>query len=250
MATVASSKDRSAYEGLKPYKLSVRQFEKMIAARVFPANARVELLGGLLATKNITPKTSWFEDVPIYRLSVRQFEKMIAAKIFRHDTRVELLGGIPAVQMTKYSHHNYAVRRLGNMLRELVVPDHLVSEEKSIHLAMGWRPEPDIVVARGPDDRYRKTDPTADDIALIAEVSESTYTTDRGVKWRGYAAAGIAVYWIVNLDQRVIEVYTNPVGREKQASYENKTVFAASDGLPVVIAGQEIGRIAVNEILP
>ncbi len=113
-----------------------------------------------------------------------------------------------------------------------------------------WRPEPDVVVARGPDDRYRKADPTAAEIALIAEVAESTYPTDRGVKWQGYAAAGIRVYWIVNREQRAVEVYTNSAGRGKQANYKNKAVFAASDAVPVVIADREIGRIAVNEILP
>jgi len=50
MATVTASAktSRSADEGLIPYKLTVRQFDKMIVAGVLPEDANVELLGGLL----------------------------------------------------------------------------------------------------------------------------------------------------------------------------------------------------------
>jgi hypothetical protein len=46
---------QGAEKGLKPYRISVEQFEKMIDAGVFPDRPRVELLGGLLfrnMTKN------------------------------------------------------------------------------------------------------------------------------------------------------------------------------------------------------
>jgi Uma2 family endonuclease len=250
MATASGSKRRSAFEGLRPYKLNVRQYMKMIDAGIFPEGARVELIAGLLSTKNINVNTTWFEDVSIYRLSVSQFEKMITARIFPPSARVELLGGIPATQMTKHTPHNFAVGRLGNALREIVLPEYVVREEKSAPLTRVWRPEPDIVVAHGPDDRYRKADPSAAEVALIVEVAESSYSTDRGVKWHGYAAAAVPVYWIVNLEKRVVEVYTAPTGRGKNARYANKATFNAGDTVPVVITDREIGGVAVNEILP
>ena len=164
--------------------------------------------------------------------------------------RVELLGGIPAKKITKYPPHNFTVDRLSVRLNVLAFPDYLVREVKSVQLRKDWRPEPDVVVVPGPDDRYRKADPTAAEIALIAEVAESTYPTDRGVKWQGYAAAGIRVYWIVNREQRSVEVYTNSAGRGKQAKYDERITLGTNESIPLNLDGREIGRIAVNEILP
>lgn len=52
---MTTSPTQATHPGLRPYRLTVRQFETMIAAGVFPDGARVELLGGRLVeamTKN------------------------------------------------------------------------------------------------------------------------------------------------------------------------------------------------------
>jgi len=46
--------------------------------------------------------------------------------------------------------------------------------------------------------------------ALVIEVAESSLDFDRGQKGSLYARAGIADYWIVNLVDRVLEVYRDP----------------------------------------
>ena len=47
---------------------------------------------------------------------------------------------------------------------------------------------------------------------LIVEVAESSLAIDRGRKRRLYASCGVPEYWIVNLPERCIEVYTAPEG--------------------------------------
>jgi Uma2 family endonuclease len=69
---------------------------------------------------------------------------------------------------------------------------------------------------------------------------------DRGWKKRIYAAAGIDVYWIVNLVDGRVEVFTKPSGVE----YAEHQVFAPGDKVPVVLAGNGLGRIAVSDLLP
>jgi Uma2 family endonuclease len=81
-------------------------------------------------------------------------------------------------------------------------------------------------------------------------VSDSSLAQDRGVKKRLYAAARIPVYWIVNLLERQIEVYTDPSGPADQPDYRNRQDFAVSDSVPFVIDGRELGRIAVVDLLP
>ena len=185
-----------------------------------------------------------------YRLTVRQYLKIIDAGVFPYDARVELLGGVLAAKMTKYAPHNFAIFALGENLRSLVPAGWLVREEKSVVLGRFWRPEPDIAVVRGPDDRYRTNDPARPDLDLLIEVADSSYVPDRGVKWRAYAAAGVPVYWIVNLPLRQVEIYTIPGGRGKSAAYRDCVTFGAGDEAPVVVGGKEVGRVGVKDILP
>ena len=73
-------------------------------------------------------------------------------------------------------------------------------------------PEPDFAVVRGDETAYLTRHPNAADIGLVVEVSDSALPGDRDDKGRIYAQAGIPCYWIVNINDRQIEVYTAPSG--------------------------------------
>jgi Uma2 family endonuclease len=185
-----------------------------------------------------------------YRLTVRQFEQMIDAGVFRDEDHVELLGGLLVDTMVKKDPHNFSVDALAEAFRDLLKPDWIVREEKSVILGRFWRPEPDVAVARGPRARYRSRAPRRADLGLLAEVADASYPKDRGTKWCKYAASGVAVYWIVNLLHRQIEVDTSPSGRGKSAAYQDVTIYGADAEVPVVLEGRELGRIKVGDVLP
>ena len=185
-----------------------------------------------------------------YRLTVRQFEKMIDAGVFRDADHVELLGGLLVDKMVTKDPHNFSVGELGEALRDILKPDWVVREEKSVVLGRFWRPEPDIAVARGPRDRYRSSAPRRADLGLLAEVADASYPTDRGWKWRKYAASGVTVYWILNLPQRQLEVDSMPSGRGKLAKYGDVQVYGPDDEVPVILEGRERGRIKIRDVLP
>ncbi len=69
-------------------------------------------------------------------------------------------------------------------------------------------PEPDAALVRGNARTYAKHHPKPPDIGLVIEVSDSTLDGDRIDKGRLYAEAGIVCYWIVNLVDRQIEIYS------------------------------------------
>lgn len=202
------------------------------------------------ATRSQRREPAIFEGLYPYRLTVRQFEKLIDAGVFPEGARVELLAGVLANKVTRHPPHDFVVNRLRTMLERLLSSRWLTREEKAVTLNRFWRPEPDIAVMRAPDDLYRKRAPTAKDLALLIEVSESSYATDRGLKWRGYAAAGVPCYWVVDLSKRVVEVYSNPAGRGEAARYRDSATYGPDAEVPVVIEGREIGGIAVKDILP
>jgi Uma2 family endonuclease len=80
----------------------------------------------------------------------------------------------------------------------------------------------------------------------VIEISDSTLTKDRGEKHVNYARVGISVYWIVNLIDRQVEVYAGP----DSDIYSSCIIFKPGQSVPVVVAGVEVGQIAVAEILP
>ena len=47
-------------------------------------------------------------------------------------------------------------------------------------------------------------------MALLVEVSDTSLSRDRGHKLSAYAKGEIPVYWIVNLVNRQVEVYSRP----------------------------------------
>jgi hypothetical protein len=65
-----------------------------------------------------------------------------------------------------------------------------------------------------------------------------------------YAQAGIPVYWIVNLPERKIELYTGPSVAEVTPDYARRREYGMTDAIPVVLDGVEVGRLAVQELLP
>jgi Uma2 family endonuclease len=184
-----------------------------------------------------------------YRLTVRQFIKMIQANIFPEGHRVELLAGILSTMVT-YEPHEFVVTRLASRLR-LVIPIHwTLREEKSVQLGRWWRPYPDISVLTATDDTFAHRSPRPPDIALLVEVSDTTYRKDSGIKLRRYAHVQVPQYWIVNLERRQVEVYRDPHGRHGKACYRVVEYRLEDDDLSVVIDGKDLGRLAVKEILP
>jgi Uma2 family endonuclease len=71
-------------------------------------------------------------------------------------------------------------------------------------------PEPDVVIAVGQDEDYLAHHPYPQDIVLVVEIADSTLTYDQTIKLALYAEAGIANYWIVNLNAQQLERYHQP----------------------------------------
>ena len=108
------------------------------------------------------------------------------------------------------------------------------------------KPEPDVAVVPAELEYDATRDPLAVECYLVVEVAESSLEYDRTKKLALYATAGIPVYWIVNLIDRVVEVYSTPVG----GAYATPTVLGEGELVEVEVAGQVVGTIAVASLLP
>lgn len=181
-----------------------------------------------------------------YRVTAKQFVKMIEAGIFPEGDRVELLGGLLVDMMTKYEPHDFAVDMLAERFRGWLPVGWIVREEKAMQLGANWRPEPDVIVARGPRQNYRHQSPRAADLALVVEVADSSYPKDRGIKWRRYGQTGVPCYWLLSIHGRTLEVFTDPFAQ----GYRTAVTFDQKSFVPFVIEGRELGRVAVADLLP
>jgi Uma2 family endonuclease len=124
-----------------------------------------------------------------------------------------------------------------------------VDSQEPITLADS-EPEPDVTVIRGETRDYFDRHPGPTDLALVVEVADTTLERDRPVKKRLYARAGLVIYWIINLSELLVEVYTEPSGPAEEPDYRERRDYGVDDSVPVVIEGREVGRIDVRELLP
>lgn len=186
---------------------------------------------------------------PIWRLSVQQYHAMIQAGILTEDDPVELLEGWLVLKMPKSPSHRMVTRLLGKALERLLPADWYVDTQEPITI-IDSEPEPDVVVVRGDTRQYHDRHPGSQDVALVVEVADTTLRRDRTLKKRLYAQAGIPIYWIVNLPERWFEVYTQPSGPIESPDYGRRQDFGPADWVPVIIDNSEVGRIAVQELLP
>ncbi len=82
------------------------------------------------------------------------------------------------------------------------------------------------------------------------EVADSSLRRDRGRKKRIYARARIPVYWIVNLIERQVEVYTEPAGTGQRADYRQRRDYRPDEEIPVILDGVLVGVLTMRELLP
>jgi Uma2 family endonuclease len=186
----------------------------------------------------------------LYRLSVEQYHAMIREGILKDGDPVELVEGILVRKMTKNPPHTFATQALRDLLPHLLRPGWFVNDQEPVTLDDG-EPEPDVAVIRGDRRQYlaQGQHPGPGDTALAVEVADSSLGFDQTHKARSYGRAGVPVYWIVNLIDRRVQVYTGPTGPADQPGYAHRQDFGPGEEAPVVLDGQEIGRVRVGDLL-
>jgi Uma2 family endonuclease len=138
-----------------------------------------------------------------------EYERLAQAEILGPEDRVELLGGALVVKEPQDSSHATGIRLAARALRQVFGAGWDVSVQLPVALDDESEPEPDVSVVPGGARDYRDAHPSRP--VLVLEVARSRIALDREHKGSLYARAGIADYWIVNLQDRRLEVYRQPV---------------------------------------
>src|SRR5262245_40600990 len=149
------------------------------------------------------------EEIKTYRWTRAQYDQLIEKGFFQPRDPIELLGGQLIVAEPQGTYHFSAIRAVEEILRVSFGPEWDVRSQGPVALDDESEPEPDVAVVPGTFRDYVAAHPSRP--ALVVEVSDSSLGFDREHKGSLYARAGLVDYWIVNLMDRVLEVYRDPV---------------------------------------
>lgn len=182
------------------------------------------------------------------RFTVDEYFKMSAAGVF-DGKRVELIEG-RIVPMHAQAHpHRWALSKTAWAFRRRFDADKFwVVIQGTLPLGLYGAPDPDIHVFDVPEGTAEEQLPKP---FIVVEISDTTYRKDSGSKLRQYASAGIHDYWIVNLNERRIEVYRkpeNPTGKRRGWRYAEAEFF--KPGQKIRLLEYPKIAIAVSEIIP
>ena len=190
-----------------------------------------------------------YPPAPVRRFTVQEYHRMIEVGILTDDDDVELLEGWIIPKMSRNHPHDSTIEFVDEALRALLPGGWRLRIQSAITTSDS-EPEPDLTVVQGSARSREGHHPVPREIGIVVEVADSTLAQDRTEKQRIYARAALPMYWIINLVDRQVEVYTDPTGPDPVPQYRQVQVFQPGDNVPLVIAGQQVGLIPVASLLP
>ncbi len=266
-----------------PEPLTTDQYHRMLESGILIEGAPIELIDGILMRKDRrdTPPQERAEQAanngqrvwkPLTThvlqhvvegcaetepITVAMYHAMIELGVIAEGTPVELIDGCLLHKdqrdsqedpMGQGSVHMSVVTELHIELNDLVRPLNCHGRSQGpITLGTDIEPEPDVAIVRGATRDYRDGHPGAQDVLLVVEVSASSLKFDQRTKAEVYASAGISTYWIVNLQERRVEVYTQP--DDATAAYSVREDFKPGQTITFDVDGQTLS-LDVDAIFP
>jgi Uma2 family endonuclease len=183
------------------------------------------------------------------RFSIAEYDRLAELGFFDSDARFELIRGEIIKMAAKGRLHSVCNSVLFGELYVLMARRACVRGQEPIILPTDSEPEPDVVIARHRSDNYVSSHPETADILLVIEVSDSTLKYDRSTKLSLYAESGISDYWIFNLVDIQLEMYSEPSQKQTGGfDYRVKRVVLPNE--VVVIPGFPELSLDLSAVFP
>jgi Uma2 family endonuclease len=235
-------------------RFTIEEYDRLIDAGILGPDDKVELLDGyiLLKMDHVDPPPA---DGPfpewrwLRRFSTGEYQRMIELGILRPEERLERLDGYLVCKMPQNNLHRAAVSRIHTRLLPRLSGGWFAFVHCPVSLGLA-DPEPDGIVVRGRETDYDARTPVATDFGIVIEVSDSSLVLDRRSKGQLYARHGIPVFWLVNLEDGRVEVYTNPDPAATPPAYLTRTDYRPGQDVPVVLDGAAVAHVPAADLLP
>ena len=178
--------------------------------------------------------------VTLAKWSVKEYHQMIATGIL-NERHVELITGKIIEMSPEGPLHRKINDDMAEYLREKLRGQAKVYESHPVTLPDS-EPEPDVAVVKLPISLYDSHHPSAEEIYLLIEISDSTLEKDLEQKRIAYARAGILEYWVVDLKASQLIRFTEP----SEDSYQIQQTY--TQGNFSLVAFPEIS-VSVGELI-
>ncbi|MUL35302.1 Uma2 family endonuclease [Gloeocapsopsis dulcis] len=152
--------------------------------------------------------------------TAQEYHKMADLGILHPDERVELIEGQIIAMAAKNPPHSAITKRTADTLRNLLTGKADIRVQEPIHISDRSEPEPDIAVVKIDPRDYIDRHPIPDDVFLLIEVADRTLSYDCNKKAALYARAGIPEYWVIDIKNEKVIVFSEPGSK----SYQEKLV--------------------------
>jgi hypothetical protein len=183
------------------------------------------------------------------RITLDEYRRRAALGEFSGSQGVELLEGTLVPKARQSLKHEGALEKIQELLGKLVPEGWQLRVQQPIRV-LDSQPEPDVAIVRKTLDDYAGRAPEPEDVALVFEAADASLAVDRRLKGRVYARAGIVSYWLLDLLDNQLEVYTNPSGPVQMPGYQENRVYRAEDKLSLVIGLDDLGMVRVADMIP
>jgi Uma2 family endonuclease len=181
--------------------------------------------------------------------SVAEYRRLHETGVLSENDKVELIHGWVVNKMGQNTPHRIAIPLAQIALQGALPPGWYLAVQQPVG-ASDSEPEPDFSVVRGTPRDYPDGTPRPPNVGMLAEVSDTSLDFDRDAKGPLYARENYPIYWVINLPERRVEVYTDPSGLADQPGYRRRQDYGINDAVPVVLDGVEVARIPVRDLLP
>ena len=170
------------------------------------------------------------KDIAKRLIDVEEYYKMAEAGILKPTDRVELIHGEIIKMSPVSSKHAGLVKKLNKILNKALGDDFIIGVQDPVKIDNENEPEPDLSILKFRQDSYTGEHPKAEEVLCIIEVSGSSYDYDTNIKSLLYASAKIETYWVIDIDNKRVEVFSNP----KDGRYRKKEEYERGDQIELL----------------
>ena len=176
--------------------------------------------------------------------TLQDYHRMIETGILC-DRQVQLIDGeiiemAPEKPLHRFTNHNTA-----QYLRQLLAQKAEIFEAHPITLSNS-EPEPDVAIVSLPNTKYITRHPNSSDIYWLIEISDTTLNYDLTTKKQLYAKESIAEYWVIDLPNKALKVFRQPINNNYSVELElNSGIISPLSFTDIVI---EIEQLLIKDI--
>lgn len=178
----------------------------------------------------------------LHKFTTKQYQLMYESGVFADSDRYELINGEIREISPIGIKHAVCVARTTRDFQIKLGDGGFVWAQNPILLSDYSQPQPDIAILKWRDDFYAQALPVPNDILLIIEVADSTIAYDRDVKSLLYATNSIPEMWLFDLNQQIIEGFSqpSPSGYKRMQRYEEGDTLSINAFPEVIFNWEEL----------